>query len=573
MKRRTLVSLSLAVAPKSVRPIPSAAFLFALALGLPIASFGQCGGEGQRACCTGWGEYAPGGGPCDPGLSYANVCTDPHGCDCPNGGGVIKSLGMCYQLTPCGGEGQRACCNGWFEYSNDGLACNKNPDGSFLVQIPNTCGQWDQADCLCGGPANGGGVFYSGGNCVQPSPCGGKGQRACCVGTLEYSNNGGTCNSGLIPVPGCSGDCTCGGSTALGEVAWQSCTTIEAIAEPANNATPTTNETGATGTWTLPKTPLPAGPECPSTGLCGYADLHVHMWANLAHGGATLAGEPWDPKGDVNTALGEDWGSSLNLVDRQGNPKPKADGSGPLAFTCPDYLLAKGLCNGQVLFHGAHTLLDTTTGGGTNDGAASNLGVPLFNGWPLWTSTIHQQVYYKWLERAWLGGLRLMVMDAVTNEALCKSGTKVSGTNCTVSMSAIDAQLQEAKNFQAWLDDQYGGKGKGWFQIVMSPKEAEDAIKEGKLAVVLGIEVDNLFNCHLLDNCTDAYVHDQLQKYFNMGVRHIFPIHDFDNGYGSTATWQDAINVGNRVAEGDWWHAANCTDPGYGFSLDGTYDG
>jgi len=301
------------------------------------------------------------------------------------------------------------------------------------------------------------------------------------------------------------------------------------------------------------------------------------MFANLAHGGGMIAGEAWNLRG-VNTALGEDYGSRLPLVDRNGNPKPRVDRS------CPDFLRDAGLCSGQVLFHGDHTAFDTVTGGGTNDGANSNLGVPLFNGWPLWSSTIHQQVYYKWLERAWLGGLRLMVMDAVTNEALCKSGTKVAGTDCSLSMNAIDAQLQAALIFQDWLDKQYGGPGKGWFRIVKTPGEAESAIQQGKLAVVLGIEVDNLFNCHRANAdgtpgngegpiCTDAYVHDQLQKYYAMGVRHIFPIHNFDNAFGTPAAWQDAINVGNIVGEGNWWNAVNCIDPGYGFSLDADTDG
>ena len=327
----------------------------------------------------------------------------------------------------------------------------------------------------------------------------------------------------------------------------------------------------------LPKAPTPAGPECPSTGLCGYADLHLHMFASLAHGGATLAGKAWDRNG-VNAALAEDYGSSLSLVDKNDNPKHAVDGSaGPPE--CPDFLLKAGLCRGQVLFHGDHTVIDTATGGGTNDGALSNLGVPLFNGWPLWTSTIHQQVYYKWLERAWLGGLRLIVMDAVTNEALCKSGTKVSGTDCSLSMTAIDDQLEAAEVFQNWLDDEYGGPGKGWFQIVKDPTQAESVIQQGKLAVVLGIEVDNLFNCHRANPdgtpangegpiCSETYVQQQLQKYYSMGVRHIFPIHNFDNAFGTPAAWQDAINVGNIVGEGNWWDAVNCTDPGYGFFLD-----
>ena len=80
------------------------------------------------------------------------------------------------------------------------------------------------------------------------------------------------------------------------------------------------------------------------------------------------------------------------------------------------------------------------------------------------------------------------------------------------------------------------------------------------MAVVLGIEVDNLFNCHLSNPdgtplngegpvCTDSYVQEQLQKYFGIGVRHIFPVHNFDNAFGAPAAWQDAINAGNIVAK------------------------
>jgi len=207
-------------------------FLFALFLALPLNCFaGPCGGNGQRACCNGDAEFSDRGVACNNGLAYSTVqgCNDPNGCSCS--GGIIKSEtsgGMCYLPASCGGEGQRACCFG------------------FLESAPGT--------------------------------------------TL------GACVSGLAEVPGCSGDCTCGGSTSIGEPDDNSCTSlpIANIAEPATNATPAPNETGligSAGSWTLLQESLPAGPECPPTGLCGYSDLHVHMFANLAHGGATLAGE------------------------------------------------------------------------------------------------------------------------------------------------------------------------------------------------------------------------------------------------------------------------------------------
>jgi hypothetical protein len=46
------------------------------------------------------------------------------------------------------------------------------------------------------------------GICVQPAPCGGLGQRACCTGTNETAISGqlATCNDGLTTVPGCSGE-------------------------------------------------------------------------------------------------------------------------------------------------------------------------------------------------------------------------------------------------------------------------------------------------------------------------------------------------------------------------------
>src|SRR5262249_40290412 len=160
-----------------------------------------------------------------------------------------------------------------------------------------------------------------------------------------------------------------------------------------------------------------------------------------------------------------------------------------------------------------------------------NFGAPLFNGWPTWQSTTHQQVYYKWLERAWRGGLRLMTLLAVNNQVLCTLSKHIRNIDCDDTMSAIDAQLNAARDFESWLHLQPGG---GWFHIVSSPQEAEATIRAGKLAVVLGIETDTLFNCKVASQCTVQSVQQAVSKYFDMGVRYIFPIHDFDNAFGGT---------------------------------------
>ena len=45
----------------------------------------------------------------------------------------------------------------------------------------------------------------------------------------------------------------------------------------------------------------------------------------------------------------------------------------------------------------------------------SPTGWPSFTGWPTHDSNTHESTYWKWLERAWRGGLRLMVNDVVEN--------------------------------------------------------------------------------------------------------------------------------------------------------------
>jgi microsomal dipeptidase-like Zn-dependent dipeptidase len=268
------------------------------------------------------------------------------------------------------------------------------------------------------------------------------------------------------------------------------------------------------------------------------------MFSHLAFGSGVMAGTPYSATGGAATALRPDYATDLNLVSIANTAMP--------VHVCPPLIPNCG----RTILHGDHVPgFDDSAGAGTGDGTASNFGAPLFNGWPTWHGTTHQQVYYKWLERAWQGGMRLMVMFGVSNEILCKTSKHMAGTDCTNSMKSIDDQLAAAVAFQAWSEQQPGG---GWFQIVRSPEEAEHVIRSGKLAVILGIEADNLFNCKLGSNCTFDFVSAQIDKYYQLGVRHIFPIHDFDNEFGGTAVWMDALGIGNRFIEGQWYDVAKC---------------
>lgn len=274
--------------------------------------------------------------------------------------------------------------------------------------------------------------------------------------------------------------------------------------------------------------------------IFGYADLHNHQFAYLGFGGNPL-----------------DFPVGRHFVGRA---------FGPMGMALQDCTAQHG--PGGV-FDIASLILKEVSGVGHHVGGVWQ-GSPNFDGWPRWDSATHQAVYEDWLKRAVDSGLRLMVVQAVNNEWLCAtlnslphwklSGMLVTGVltggvalpawlNDTIRESMLvrdpqcrdidstENQLNEAFAMQAWIDMRAGGPGKGWYRVVKTPQEARQVISQGKLAVVLGIEVDNLFGCDInSQGCTQDFVRAILNQYYaQRGVRHVFPIHFYDNAFGGSA--------------------------------------
>jgi microsomal dipeptidase-like Zn-dependent dipeptidase len=231
----------------------------------------------------------------------------------------------------------------------------------------------------------------------------------------------------------------------------------------------------------------------------GFADVHNHQFASLGFGGRAFWGQPY---GDLSAAL--QWCT-------------KAHGPGGTADIIGN-------------------LLRTVGYGGNIAGALGHRvgGYPQFDGWPRWDSLTHQSVHEEWLRRAVDGGLRLMVMLAVNNEGIAHMAKSLRGFPLD-DMGAVDLQLQAARDMQDSIDSRSGGPGTGWYRIVETPQQARHAITAGKLAVVLGIEVDYLFDCRSPDSMDEAELLRRLDAYYERGVRHLFPIHFADNGFGGTA--------------------------------------
>jgi hypothetical protein len=263
-----------------------------------------------------------------------------------------------------------------------------------------------------------------------------------------------------------------------------------------------------------------AGPTAP---VRGFIDDHIHLGAFEFLSGNFHCGRPWSPYG-VTVALRD----------------------------CADHYP-----------NGAGALVENLLSTGNPAGTHSPEGWPSFKGWPRDESLAHEGTYWKWIERAWRSGLRIMVNDLVENRALCEI-YPLKGTHCNEMVSAYK-QADDMYALQDYIDAQFGGPGKGFFRIVKSPAEARGVINDGKLAVVLGIEVSEVLNCgQFLETpkCTPDQIDTELDRLHGVGVRSLFPVHKFDNALGGThfdsGTTGVLVNVGNKYATGKFWTANHC---------------
>ncbi|MBR9814748.1 hypothetical protein GYB61_12950 [bacterium] len=234
-----------------------------------------------------------------------------------------------------------------------------------------------------------------------------------------------------------------------------------------------------------------------------------------------------------------------------------------------------------VEYHGEQGEQDTVGALFSNDMDGHDVtGWPTFPEWPGRDMLTHEAIYWKWLERSWKAGLRVVVNDLVDNETLCELQRNVRSDptlDCD-PMNNAGNQAGSMYAMQDYIDAQYGGRGEGWFQIVHDAAEARSVVETGKMAVILGIEISNLLNCQLNYNplrqqepfeetgtganensytCTMAEdgsensILFQLERLWGLGVRQIISIHEFDNAFGGNGIFDGTVlNLGNRENSG-----------------------
>lgn len=259
----------------------------------------------------------------------------------------------------------------------------------------------------------------------------------------------------------------------------------------------------------------------------GTIDPHLHIGAYEFLGGGAHCGRPWHR-----------YGVPYALVD------------------CPDH----GPGGTTSIFE--NVTYEESVGG------HDTVGWPTFKDWPHPLSQTHEQTYYRWMERAWKAGTRIIVNDLVENEVLCRVYPFGKRNPQCDDMTSVRLQAKRMRELQNYIDAQNGGPGKGWFRIVRTPFQARRVINRGKLAVVLGVEVSRIFGCGFKNNipqCDRADVDRGLDEMERMGVASLFPIHKFDNGFGGvrfdSGSFGVAINNANRLETGRYWDIETCPGP------------
>lgn len=220
----------------------------------------------------------------------------------------------------------------------------------------------------------------------------------------------------------------------------------------------------------------------------GVADLHAHLMNEKAY---TSFNQPgiWPEA----RAL---WGSALGPIDslRQDNDTHTTLGDNYVSFVDyvhgSTYTLCRDICLNLLEGAGLPEVEgDQVNQGGLLGGFHSvDGGFPNFRDWPMWYSATHQQMHWSWVRRAYQGGLRLMIASVGNSEVVSFAMSKEKDRPFSSDQDALALQIPAIEEFAR--------QNEGWARVVRTPQEARRVINSGKLAIVIGVELD-----HVMDSC------------------------------------------------------------------------
>jgi len=279
----------------------------------------------------------------------------------------------------------------------------------------------------------------------------------------------------------------------------------------------------------------PAGAEP----LKGYVDMHTHPMSHLAFGGKLIHGAPGTMTLIPTDSSCRNGLRAININHALDIDKATHGGWDAIHNPCGDQIRHEVIKTMEKELHAYQG----------QEGVMP--GAPLFPFWPRWDDITHQKMWVDWVRRAHKYGLNVMVALATNNQTLAAS---VSGPGDGPGDDRASGDLQIAE-IRQWV--QLNGN---FMEIAYTPADLRRIVGAGKLAVVLGIELDNFGNFNKVPNLTNSMIEGELRRLHGLGVRYIFPIHVIDNKFGGTAVYADLFNLSNYREFGSFWDL-ECSRP------------
>ncbi len=276
--------------------------------------------------------------------------------------------------------------------------------------------------------------------------------------------------------------------------------------------------------------------------LQGWVDLHAHPMSYLGFGGKVIAGGV-----DIGSFLPVDGSCKQRVVaatmeQALGNDNAVHGGWGT-DNGCGDAIR-------NTVINNLETAIPETLH--PHEGGLGPISFPT---WPAWNDITHQKMWVDWILRAKLGGERVMVALAVNNKTLA-DGASGPGDGPNDDKASADLQTERMKEFVARHTD--------FMQIAYSSADVESIVRANKLAIVLGMEVDDIGDFNK-SPANEATVSAEITRLYNEGIRYIFPIHVIDNPFGGTAVYEGGFNTSNYREAGHFWNII-CAAPGDGIT-------
>lgn len=308
----------------------------------------------------------------------------------------------------------------------------------------------------------------------------------------------------------------------------------------------------------------------PPLPLWGFADLHAHWMSNLCCGGSFFHGSPggnWrtsDPRTDIppcgpsHQSAGSISGKILQTVlepaalnraaERIANPglwpalvcvAVFAPPAIPVILTTLEHLLTLGALDAQATILAAmpsgifacpclYAITNALLIHYNNTIPSDRPDVSNFIDYPHWNSMTHQQMHITWVRRAYEGGLRLMVIHAT--HARMWEYTQGADGDTTPPLEVVEQQIRAVQAIAASNPD--------WLEVARSPEDARRIIRQNKLALVIGVEQAEIGN-YFED------VNQEVNHLYDLGVRHVFPIHNINNRLGGSSLFKTDLHAYN----------------------------